>query len=53
MPVVIGVDFRTLSVRASVVDSAKGLLAFAATRNVVHPSCLTFPVRQGAPHSAP
>ena len=36
MPVVIGVDFGTLSVRASVVDSAKGLLESASAEYPLH-----------------
>ncbi|MGA8538187.1 MAG: ribulokinase [Terriglobales bacterium] len=36
MPVVIGVDFGTLSVRASVVDSEKGLLESAVTEYPLH-----------------
>src|ERR1700674_643333 len=36
MPVVIGVDFGTLSVRASVVDSAKGLLESASSEYPLH-----------------
>src|SRR6202521_1726622 len=38
MPVVIGVDFGTLSVRASVVDSAKGLLESASAEYPLHRS---------------
>src|ERR1700674_503530 len=38
MPVVIGVDFGTLSVRASVVDSAKGLLESASSEYPLHRS---------------
>jgi|HubBroStandDraft_1064217.scaffolds.fasta_scaffold00596_9 L-ribulokinase len=36
MPVVIGVDFGTLSVRASVVDSAKGMLSSASVEYPLH-----------------
>src|ERR1700681_3959162 len=36
MPLVIGVDFGTLSVRASVVDSAKGLLESASAEYPLH-----------------
>jgi L-ribulokinase len=36
MPVVIGVDFGTLSVRASVVDSTKGMLASASVEYPLH-----------------
>src|SRR3981189_3879775 len=36
MPVVIGVDFGTLNVRASVVDSAKGLLESASAEYPLH-----------------
>src|SRR6202158_6329247 len=36
MPVVIGVDFGTLSVRASVVDSAKGLLESSSAEYPLH-----------------
>jgi L-ribulokinase len=36
MPVVVGFDFGTLSVRASVVDSARGLLASAISEYPLH-----------------
>ena len=38
MAVVIGVDFGTLSVRASVVDSGKGLLQSAVAEYPLHRS---------------